>query len=122
VHRGQELLALRERLPVGSSPGDLLQPDAGQPQQSVIDPDENLPHDAQHARMQQQVVGLVHRSRLGVLERYDPELRLAARDAGEDQPNGVAGQRLGGREQRPDPQLAVGSGLALVGDLHGARA
>ena len=71
AQRGQELLALREGLPMRMSAAHLFQARARHAEQGVIDADHRLTDDAQQARVLEQVVGLVHRAGLGVLERHD---------------------------------------------------
>jgi hypothetical protein len=88
----------------------------------MIDPDDDLADDPQQGRVLEQVVGLVHRPGLGVLERDDAERGLAARHPREHEAHRVARQRLRVGERRPDGSLAVRAGFALVGDLHGRRA
>ena len=49
----------------------------GTPEQRVVHPHQGLAHDAQQAGVLEQVVGLVDRAGLRVLERDDPESGLA---------------------------------------------
>jgi len=88
----------------------------------MIHPHEDLADDAEQGRVLEQVVGLVDRAGLRVLERDDAERRLAAGHAREDEADRVARERVGIREGAPHRALAVGAGLALVGHLHGRRA
>ena len=105
-----------------SRPPDLLETGAGHAEQRVVHPHDDLADDPQQRRVLQQLVGLVHRARLRVLQRNDAERRLAARHPGEDEPDRVAGQRLGVGERPSDRALAVRARLTLIGDLHGGRA
>ena len=65
----------------------------------------HLAHDPEQGRVRQQVVGLVDRPGLGVLERHDAERRLAAGDAGEHEPDGVARERVGIGERAAGPPV-----------------
>ena len=60
----EELLALRERLPVRVRPPDTLEPRPRRTEQGVIHAQDHLPHHLDQARTQEQVVALVHRARL----------------------------------------------------------
>ena len=120
--RGQELLALGERLPMGSGATDVLQTRPRHAQERVVDPDHDLTDDPEQRRVLEELVGLVHRPRLRVLQRNDAEGRLAAGHPGEHEPDAVARERLGVGERPANRTLAVGAGFSLVGDLHGRRA
>ena len=121
-HRGKELLTLRQRLPVRAGAPDLLQAGTLHAQERVIDPHHDLADDLQQRRVLQQVVGLVDRPGLGVLQWHDAESGLATGDPGEDQSHGLTGQRIGIGEERTQGPLRIGARFALVGDLHGGRA
>jgi hypothetical protein len=58
--RGQELLALCERLPVGIDASDALEASAPHGEQGVIDSHDGLPEHLDQGAVQQQLVGLVH--------------------------------------------------------------
>ena len=122
AHRGEELLALRERLPMGVRAADLLEARTRHAEQRVIDAHEHLADDLQHARVLQHVVGLVHRAGLGVLERDDPVVGCPARHPREDEPDRLARHRFGHGEERAHRALAVRARFSLVGDLHGREA
>ena len=83
---------------MGMRAPDLLETRAGEPKQRVIHAHERLAHDPEHPGVQEQVVRLVHRPGLRVLQGHHPEGSLAARDPREHEPDGVTGQRLGIRE------------------------
>jgi hypothetical protein len=86
----------------------------------VVDPHDRLSDDAEQARVGQEFVGLVHGSRLRILQRHDTEYGFAAGHAGERVTDGVAGKGLGVGEEGADGALAISPGLTLIGDLHGA--
>src|SRR5439155_23809620 len=86
--RGEELLALGGRLPVRTRAPDVREPRTWDPEQRVIDPDENLAHHPEQRRVLEEVVGLVDRARLGVLEWDHAEGRLAAGHPREDEADG----------------------------------
>ncbi len=115
----EELLALRQRLPVREHPLDPLETGPGGSQQRVVDADDHLSVDPEQRGAQQEVVGLVHRARLRVLDGHHAGLGLARRDTGEHEPHGLARQRVAVGEQREHGSFAVRAGFSLVGDLHG---
>ena len=91
-------------------------------EQGVVDTDERFADDVQHARVLQMVVGLVDRTGLGVLQRHDAVIGLAAGHAGEHEAHGLARHRVGVGEERAHRSLAVRARFPLVGDLHGREA
>ena len=64
VHGGEELLALRERLPVRMCSADLLQSCSRHAEQRVIDAHESLAHHPQQRGVLEELVRLVDRTRL----------------------------------------------------------
>jgi hypothetical protein len=82
----------------------------------MVDPEHDLSDDLHEAAAQQEVVGLVDRARLRVLDGHHAEVRLAARDAREREPDRVARHRVGIGERGEDRALAERAGLALVRD------
>ena len=117
----EELLGLRERLPVRVRALDALEARALRREERVVHADDRLPHDLHEVARAEEVVGLVDRSGLRVLDGDDREVGLTARDARERDPHGLARHRFGIGEQPADGLFAVRPRFPLVGDAHGAE-
>ena len=96
----------------------------GHAQQRVIDPDQDLADDAEQAGVLQQVVGLVDRAGLRVLERDHSERGLPAVTREKTSRTVSHGMGSASGKSARNGALAVGAGLSLIGDtlLHGVRA
>ena len=125
LQRVEELRALIEGLRVRVDGADLVERGARQGEQAVRDPHDGLADD-RHAMADQQVVALVDRPGMAVLQRHHPKGDGADLDGLEHPVHRVEGHRRGLGEEAFDRALAVGPGLPLeanrdrtLGDLDG---
>ena len=114
----QPSLALRQRLRMRVDDADVRERDARQRQETVIHLELHFPDDRQLV-LDQQVVIAVDAPADGILHRHNAAGGAAPGDGAEHVLEAPARNRVGVRVECERRRLAVGAGLALVGDAHG---